>query len=213
MALVKCRECGANVSSGAESCPNCGVAIPAARFGDVLGGTVALLLLVGVVVVGVILFLRTEDAAPGVQTGERTGANGEAPLGTLEGASEVGRATGAMEGPGQQARREGRPEVREGLAQERPVEQRPLPRVPRGGVDGEEPIGAPLPRGVEVRMHNPAPRARPAEARPAEARPPASAEDVRPPASAEDVRPAADAIPRPEPESVPGLPPVPPPVP
>ena len=38
MALIKCRECGNEVSSEAPACPHCGIPVPAGRVRRVLRG-------------------------------------------------------------------------------------------------------------------------------------------------------------------------------
>jgi uncharacterized OB-fold protein len=56
MALVKCKECGAEMSSGADACPQCGSQGGLMFAGQATGGCVFLLIVLAVVILGLLFF-------------------------------------------------------------------------------------------------------------------------------------------------------------
>lgn len=58
MALIKCKECGTEVSSKAEACPKCGARVAAKQYGC---GTLILVLLLGVIIISVFTSIFSSD--------------------------------------------------------------------------------------------------------------------------------------------------------
>jgi zinc-ribbon domain len=65
MALVKCKECGEQVSTTAQSCPKCGAKPPKKT-------SLAALVVLGVIVIGVFAAVRNASNSPGTSSGPAT---------------------------------------------------------------------------------------------------------------------------------------------
>jgi hypothetical protein len=59
MVLRACRECGAQISSQAETCPHCGIQTPTRRFFDGFFKEIVSILVGGCIILGVILFVTS----------------------------------------------------------------------------------------------------------------------------------------------------------